>query len=217
MATETNILIADDHPIFREGLRRVIEKQRGWKIVAEAGDGETALHLIKELRPDIALLDVVMPKLNGLGVAREVQRKKLPVAIVFLTMFKESDVFDEAMDLGIKGYMLKDNAVVEIVNCMRSVASGEYFISPAISHLLVKRTERARGLAQEQPRLQNLTPAERRILLLIADGKTSKQIGAELFVSPKTVDNHRFNIAEKLGVRGPNGLLKFALENRPRL
>jgi DNA-binding NarL/FixJ family response regulator len=211
------IVIADDHPIFREGLCKVIERDHGGRVVAEAGDGQAALRLIRERKPDIAVLDVVMPELNGLNVARQVQRERLAVAVVFLTMFKEEDMFNEAMDAGAKGYVLKENAVSDIIACLRSVVSGQYFISPAISDLLVRRTERVRGLAGQTPGLSTLTPSERRILNYIGRGKTSKEIAVELFISPKTVENHRVNIAAKLGIHGNNALLKFALENKDKL
>jgi DNA-binding NarL/FixJ family response regulator len=217
MKANPSIVIADDHPIFREGLRKVIEHDRGGRVIAEAGDGETALRLIRERKPDIAVLDVVMPGLNGLKVARQIQREHLTVAVVFLTMFKEEDMFNEAMDAAAKGYVLKENAVSDIIGCLRSVASGQYFISPAISHLLVRRTERSRGLASQTSGLSSLTPSERRILNLIARGKTSKEIATELFISPKTVENHRQNIAGKLEIHGNNALLKFALENKDNL
>jgi len=217
MKANPSIVIADDHPIFREGLRKVIEHDHGGRVIAEAGDGETALRLIRERKPDIAVLDVVMPGLNGLKVARQIRREHLPVAVVFLTMFKEEDMFNEAMDAAAKGYVLKENAVSDIIGCLRSVASGQYFISPAISHLLVRRTERARGLAWQTSGLSSLTPSERRILNLIARGKTTKEIATELFISPKTVENHRLNIAAKLEIHGNNALLKFALENKDKL
>lgn len=211
------ILIADDHPIFREGLRKVIETKRGGRIVGEAADGTTAIQLIQQHKPDIAVLDIVIPQPNGLGVLRTIQRQRLPVAVVILTMFKEEDLFNEAMDLGAKGYVLKENTVSDIIACLQSVAAGQYFISPAISHLLLRRTERMRGFASQTPGLAQLTPSERRILGLVSRGKTSKEIAADLFISPKTVENHRLNIAEKLGVHGNNALLKFALENRDKL
>jgi DNA-binding NarL/FixJ family response regulator len=118
------------------------------------------------------------------------------------------------MDLGTRGYVLKENAVGDIIDCLRSVAAGRPFISPAISHLLLRRTARARGLAVQTPGLHRLTASERRILNAIARGKTTKEIATELGISPKTVENHRVNIAGKLGVHGNNALLKYALENR---
>ncbi|HYE32570.1 MAG TPA: response regulator transcription factor [Methylomirabilota bacterium] len=216
-AARTRIVIADDHPIFREGIRRVLEKHPDLAIVGEADDGKAALRLIAEHEPEVALLDISMPGLSGLEAARELGKSKSTTKVVLLTMFKEEDMLMEAMDAGVRGYVLKENAVLDIVSCLRKVAAGEYFISPAISHLLVKRNTRARELAQERPGLASLTPMERRVLALIADGKTSKEIGKELFISPKTVDNHRFNTAAKLGLHGPNALLKFAMEKRSSL
>jgi DNA-binding NarL/FixJ family response regulator len=217
MSPRPTIVIADDHPVLREGLRRIIEREDAGEILAEASDGAGALRLVREHQPRIALLDVVMPGNNGLAVAREIQRLRLPIAVVFLTMFKEEDMFNEAMDLGAKGYVLKENAVNDIVECLRAVAEERYFISPAISHLLVERTKRAHALVQQNTGLGALTPSERRILHLIARGMTSKEIAGQLFISPKTVENHRLNIAAKLELHGNNALLRFALENRANL
>jgi DNA-binding NarL/FixJ family response regulator len=211
------IVMADDHPIFREGLRRVIERENAGCIVGEASNGTEAEQMLLAHKPDIAVLDIAMPGSNGLSVARAVRRHRLQVAVVFLTMFNEEDMFDEAMDLGAKGYVLKENAVTDIIGCLRAVAKDQYFISPAISHLLVRRTERALGLAQQKAGLGSLTPSERRILHLIARSMTSKEIAAELFISPKTVENHRLNMAAKLDLHGNNALLMFALENRDKL
>ena len=199
---------------FRTGL---VMSLLGSGVLAYADTGPRALALIAEHLPAIAVLDVVMPEMNGLGVARELQRRRLPTAVVFLTMFKEEDIFNEAMDVGALGYVLKENAVGDLLNCLRSVAKKEYFISPAISNLLLRRSERARGLAERTPGLTDLTPSERRILGMVSLGKTSKEIAAALYISPKTVENHRLNVAAKLGLHGNNALLKFALENRARL
>lgn len=211
------LVIADDHPIFREGLRRVIEQHPEWHLIGEAADGPAALELIRKHQPSIAVLDIVMPKLNGLSVAREIQCSRLPTAVVFLTMFKEEDMFNEAMDAGAMGYVLKENAVDDILDCLQSVSQGQPFISPAISHLLLRRAERARGLADRRPGIHDLTPSERRILQMIALGKTTKDIASELYISPKTVENHRLNMAEKLDVHGNNALLRFALQHRAQL
>jgi two-component system response regulator DegU len=215
--TPHSIIIADDHPIFREGLCRVIEKDKAFQVVGQAENGKQALRLIETVRPAIAVLDMAMPELNGIGVAREVKKAKLPVTLVLLTMFKEEDIFSEALDQGIKGYVHKESAVTDVASCLRAVLTGEFFISPAISHLLVKRMQRTRDFTASYPTIEELTTAERRVLRLISEGKSSKEIGGELFISPKTVENHRLNIARKLNVHGPNALLKFAFEHKVRL
>jgi DNA-binding NarL/FixJ family response regulator len=158
-----------------------------------------------------------MPKLDGFGVAREITRLKLPVEIVFLTLHKAEDLFNDAMDLGAKGYLLKESAISEIVDSIKAVAGGNHYLSPSISSYLMRRKTRAEDLIKEKPSLDTLTPAGRRILLLIAADKTSKEIAEELFIHYRTVENHRTNICQKLGIRGHNALLKFALQHRSKL
>ena len=216
-SSNLRLVIADDHPIFREGLRKVLDEGGAGRVLAEASDGSGALAMVREHRPDMVLLDIAMPGLNGLGVAREIRNAGLPTAIVFLTMFKEEDLFNEALDLGALGYVLKENAVNDILQCVRDVAEGKTFISPAIAPLLVRRLQRPSRAGHGHPLanlLQHLTPAERRILRSIAQGMASKEIAAEFFISPKTVENHRLNIAGKLDVHGNNALLRFAIEHR---
>lgn len=217
MKTEIRIIIADDHPIFRKGLVQVITADSALNVVAEAEDGETALGLIEQLAPEVALLDVDMPKLDGIGVASAIRERNLPVEIVFLTMHKDEDVFNEAMDAGAKGFVLKESAVTDIIQSIRSAAAGQHFISPQLSSYLFKRGSRAASLVKQKPSLNNLTQTERRILNLIAENKTSREIADELFVSVRTVENHRANISAKLELRGAHALLKFALENRSAL
>ncbi len=214
---QIRVVIADDHPIFRKGLLQVIEIEPDLAIVGEAADGQTALEQIKTQQPDVAVLDIDMPRKNGFVLAREIADCKLPVKIVFLTMYKEENAFNRALDLGVKGYLLKDSAVTDIVAGIRAVANGQHFISPAISSYLINRHTRAGRLADEKPGLKDLTPTERRILKLIADNKTSKEIAAELFISARTVDNHRTNIATKLELHGSHALLKFAFDHKSEL
>ena len=217
MKNEITIIIADDHPVFRQGLIQVVSGDAALNIVAEAEDGENALELIERHRPEVALLDVNMPKMDGIAVAQAVGRKNLPVEIVFLTMHKDEDVFNEAMDAGVKGFVLKESAVTDIIQSIRSVAAGEHFISPQLSSFLLNRSRLAASLVRQKPSLRNLTQTERRILKLIAESKTSREIADELFVSIRTVENHRANICTKLDLRGAHALLKFALENRTAL
>jgi DNA-binding NarL/FixJ family response regulator len=147
-------------------------------------------------------------------VASRVQSLRLPTRIVMLTMFKEEETFNRALDLGVLGFVLKENAVQDILDSLVAVAKGEHYLSPTISSYLVRRRGRAEVLAERKPGLDDLTKAERRILKLIAEKKTSREIAAELFISPRTVEAHRANISQKLGLRGSNSLLQFAIENR---
>jgi len=217
MEGEIEILIADDHPVVRQGLRQTVESDAGLKIIAEAGDGREALAKIKELKPRVAVLDIQMPELDGFGVARAVRDEGLPVEIVFLTVYRDEDVFNAALDLGVKGYVLKDSAVSDVVACVRAVASGQHYASPALTTHLVSRGRRAAALARERPGLAALTPTERHVLRLIAEYKTSKEIAAELFISPRTVETHRNNICQKLDVHGSHALMKFALAHKSEL
>jgi DNA-binding NarL/FixJ family response regulator len=217
MGNDIRILIADDHPIFRHGLRLVIEAQRGFTVVAEAADGNLALERLQEGNIAVAVLDVTMPVKDGFAVAREARERRVAAALVFLTMHKDEHYLNAALDLGVRGYVLKDNATTEIVDCIRSVAGGGEYISPTLSSLLIRRRTRAAGLAAERPALEQLTPAERRILRLVADGLTSREIAGQLGLGVRTVEHHRNNVAVKLELRGSHALTKFALQHKSDL
>lgn len=171
MSTRIKVIIVDDHPLFRQGLRQVIEADSRFHLVGEAGDGESGLRLIQEKKPAIAVLDVSLPKLSGLEVTRQIKSRKLPTSIIILTMYKEEETFNQALDLGVKGFVLKENAVEDIVNSLAKVAEGEHYLSPSISSYLVRRRSRADELAAHKPGLEDLTKAERRILKLIGEKK----------------------------------------------
>ena len=211
---EIRVVIADDHPVVRHGLRQTIDAAPKFKVVGEASDGEAALDQIQLLQPDIAVVDLDMPKLDGLGVARELQRKRLPVDLVILSIHGEEDLFHAAMDLGSKGYLLKDSALAEIVVALRAVVAGNYYVTSSLTGHLLQRRTRAQALAFERPGLASLTPAERCILTMVAKGKSSKSIAQELFIHHRTVENHRTNICQKLGLQGHSALLKFALQHK---
>ncbi|MEJ0089974.1 MAG: response regulator transcription factor [Limisphaerales bacterium] len=214
---KVKVLIVDDHPLFRSGLRQVVESDSTLEIVGEAGDGELAVKLIQEIKPDIAILDVNLPGLNGLEIARKLQDKRLATRIIILTMHKDEETCNRALDIGAKGFVLKENAVEEILKAIAAVAAGEHYLSSSISGYLVRRRNRAEMLTAQKPGLDDLTKAERRILKLIAEKKTSREIAAELFISPRTVEAHRANICAKLSLSGSHSLLQFALENRSAL
>jgi DNA-binding NarL/FixJ family response regulator len=217
MDAEIRLVIADDHPIVRQGLRQTIEASPGLKVLAEAGDGQAALERIRELRPDIVLLDVDMPKLHGFAVARAVRDESLPVEIIFLTVHSELEFFKKALELEAKGYVLKDCAVTDIVSAIRAVASGQHYTSPTLTSYLVGTRQKPAERNPSGTGIGALTPTERRVLALIADYKTSKQIAEALFVSPKTVQAHRANICLKLDVHGSHALMRFALEHKSEL
>jgi DNA-binding NarL/FixJ family response regulator len=210
MESELRIVIADDHPIVRQGLRQVIETDPELKVIAEAGDGRRALELIRELRPDIAILDIDMPHLDGFSTARAVIEERLPVTIIFLTIHSEEELFHAALDLGVKGYVLKDTAVDEVINSIRAVAAGRHYTSLPIS-IEVAQAARPDQLKES---LDTLTPTELRILKMLADYQTSKEIAEQLGISVRTVETHRTNISQKLNLRGSHALLKFAVRNK---
>lgn len=215
--SEIEIVIADDHPIFRRGLKMMIESEADLKIVAEADNGEMALSAISEYEPDIAVLDLDMPKMDGFEITRRVQEKNLATGIIFLTMHNSESIFNTALDLGVKGYVLKDSALPEIIDAIRAVRRGRNYISLPLTTMLLNRQSHLTENFENRTRLNDLTSAERCVIELIAQDKTSRQIANELFISIRTVDRHRANVSEKLNLRGTNALLKFAVEHRADL
>jgi DNA-binding NarL/FixJ family response regulator len=213
----TRILLVDDHPILRKGLRHVVEADPSLTVVGEADDGVVALESIRAHQPDVAIVDINMPRMGGLDLAREVQQKGLKVTLAFLTMYRDEQMFNVALDLGVKGYVLKDNALAEIAGCVKAVAAGDYYITPSLSHFLINRSNRTASIAALHPGISTLSKTERRVLRLIAENKSSKEIAGELFIHPRTVDNHRTNICTKLGVHGSHALLRFVLEHKVEL
>ena len=214
MNEPTRIVIADDHPIVREGLVRTLEREKTFTIVGQAGDGAEALRLIVELHPDVAVLDVSMPVMDGLEVARRVQQQALLTELVFLTMYKDPEYFNAALDLGVRGYLVKESVVTDFLSCLKAVVAGEYYISPVISHLLIERRRDPANASETLSLRERLTPAELSVLRLVSENKTNKEIANALFVSIRTVENHRARMCLKLGIKGHNRLLQYALENR---
>lgn len=206
------LVVADDHPLFRRGVIATISQAEEFQVIGEADDGERALDMLDMLRPDLALVDISMPVMDGLRLVRAARARGLTCSFIILTMFRDDEYFLEAMDLGVMGYLLKDGATDEVLACLRAVVRGKHYVSPAMTDILLLRT---RGAATDPAgTLKSLTPTERRILRLIAEGKTSKEIAEDLNVSFHTVNNHRAHICEKLHLEGPNRLLQFALEHK---
>jgi DNA-binding NarL/FixJ family response regulator len=212
-----SIVIADDHPVFRVGLREIIESESGFKVVGEAGDGEQALEMITKIHPAIAILDVSMPKLDGLALARKLVAQEPAVGVILVTMYRERKLFTEALEAGVKGYVLKDSAATDIISCIKAVAAGQNYASPELTTYLVNRVRQGEAGGAPRSDLKGLTTTELRILSLLADYKTSKEIAQELFISPRTVDTHRNNICQKLDIHGSHALMKFALAHKDLL
>lgn len=216
MKPDIHILLADDHPFIRQGLRATIELEADLKVVAEAGDGRTAVELVQRLRPHVAILDIDMPEMDGFAVARHVRQQKQALEIIFLTIHREEEFFNRALELDAKGYVTKDSAVTDIISGIRAVVAGQHYVSPALASFLV--TQRRQSVAPPQPNgLASLSPTERQVLKLIAEYKTSKEIAETLGISPLTVKTHRQNIGSKLDLQGSHGLMKFALEHQKEL
>jgi len=211
------IVIVDDHPLFRNGLRQVIQGDARFELLGEADTGLTAMELIERTTPDLAVLDINLPDKSGLDIAATLRARGSTTRCVILTMLRDEAAFNKAMNIGVHGFLLKESIVTDIVNCLVSVAAGIPYVSPALSSFLLKRRDRAAALAETLPSLDDLTVAERRILKRIADKKSSKEIAAELEISPRTVETHRANIGSKLGLKGNNSILQFAIEHRDAL
>ncbi|WP_114779214.1 response regulator transcription factor [Botryobacter ruber] len=206
------ILIADDHPIFLKGLKEVIEMEEGFQVVAQAVNGQEAVYALQTNHVDVAVLDIDMPRMNGLEAAEKMLQHQPQLPILLLTMHKERAPFMKALEIGLAGYVLKENAVNDVVNAIYAVVEGGNYISPDMSaYLLRKPAKTAKPTLVDE--LQLLTPAERQILKLIALYKSSREIADELFISEKTVSNHRMNISKKLSLTGKNSLLRFAIEH----
>lgn len=211
METEIRLVIADDHPIVCQALRSALAVEPAFRIIGEAHDGLAALELIQQTRPELAILDIRMPKLDGFALARTLQQQQLPTRVVILTGAEDPETLQTALQAGARGYVRKESAVVEIVACVKAVAAGRLFISAGFAF------EPASLPPAPHHKLQDLTPAERRILKLIAEGKGSKEIATLLRINYRTVDNHRTNISQKLDLHGSHALLRFAIEHKAEL
>lgn len=214
MNPKVKILIADDHPVFRHGLCMIIQNEANLTFLGEAENGKIALELVEQNKPDVVILDLDMPVMDGVETARNLYKKFPEVKTVILTMHKNRDLLNMMKSLNIKGYMLKDSAIIEIVDCIKKVVDGNTFISPAITEMLLEEISFVKNQLDFEEMLSNLTSAEKRIIKLIAETKSTREIAEELFISVRTVENHRFNICNKLNLKGNHSLIRFAISNK---
>jgi DNA-binding NarL/FixJ family response regulator len=203
------VLIADDHALVRSGIRMVLELFDGVRVVGEASNGRDALELVKELRPDVVILDIAMPQLGGLETAERIRSECPQVRVMVLSMHDGEEYVSRALRAGATGYLLKDAAPEELDWALRAVARGDVYLTPRVSKVVVG------GYLQSAPSgrepLASLSPRQRQIFGLIAEGLTTKQIAARLGVSIKTIETHRAQLMERLGIRDIAGLVRLAV------
>lgn len=207
MSDRVKILLADDHTIVRQGLKLILAAHADLEVVGEAANGREAVELAAQLRPDIVLMDVQMPELNGIEATKKMVAANPRIRILVLSMHKEAVYVREILKAGARGYILKDAIDTELLNAIRSVAKGDGYISPAVAGALSDKTKDGNNP------VDSLSPREREVLLLIAEGKTNKEIATQLNLSVYTVDSHRGKIMEKLNLHSAGELVRFAMKN----
>lgn len=209
------IILADDHPIFRAGLRQILEDRPGCRVVAEVADGQAALTQIEILRPDFAVFDLNMPKMNGFDALQELRRMEMTTRVLIVSMHADAAYAKRAMELGAIGFIAKEDAPTEILRAM-DLSNSSFFMSQSVGSPHNPESFHLED-AEDDANLSQITLAEKKVMLLLSLGKTSKEIAQDLGISPRTVQAHRRNIADKLGISGPNRLLELAVRYRDKL
>jgi DNA-binding NarL/FixJ family response regulator len=207
---KTRVLIADDHALMREGLKAILSTAPDIEVVAEATDGRAALRLIAEVHPDLVLMDISMPGMNGIEALHVMCERHAEVRVIMLSMHSDAEHVTRALNAGAHGYVLKDAAGTELLNAIRTVRAGQNYLSPAVQHVI--RRARA-GPHASGSALATLSMRERQVLQLVAEGKSSAEIAALVHLSPKTVETYRSRIMKKLGLRDLTALVRFALKH----
>ena len=204
------LLLADDHTLVRQGLRKLLEEQPEWRVVAEAGDGRDAIRLAEQHKPDVAIIDVAMPLLNGVETTRQIARRVPGVRILVLSMYADEAYVTQILKAGATGYLLKDSADVDLLQAVSAVAQGKSFFSPAVARLMLNDYVRHRS-DPGIDRYETLSEREREIFQLVAECKTNKDIAAMLFISPSTVETHRARIMDKLDLHSAAEIALYAV------
>lgn len=212
MVHKKTILIIDDHPLFREGLKAIIGRDNRFEVVGEAGNGREGLRLAKELKPDLALVDMSLPDQSGIQLTRELKNASLKTRIMIITMHSKLDYIVKAFQAGATAYVVKESAPERLIQGMDTVLEGEYFMDSSVSHKVVEKLMQfpKKGAKITNASYDTLTSREQEIMVLLAEGLSSKEIAEKLFISPKTVDNHRTNILRKLNLHSTIELIRYA-------
>ncbi len=211
MGPKKTIVVVDDHPLFREGLKSLIARNPGLEVVGEAGTGCEGLRLVKELKPDLAVVDISLPDRNGIEVTRELRNTHPNVRIVIMSMHSKIDYITEAFKAGATGYIVKESATDRIVEGIEAASRGEYFLDSTLSHSVIEKllTTPDKESKITDKRYNSLTAREQEIMRLLAEGLSTKDVAARLFISPKTVENHRFSIMAKLDIHSTIELVRY--------
>jgi DNA-binding NarL/FixJ family response regulator len=205
------VLIAEDHAIVREGIRRLLASEPDITVVGEAADGEAAVELTENLHPDVVCMDISMPRLSGVDATRRIKSRMPEVGVVVLTMHEDEAYFYELVKAGASGYVLKRASARDLVDAVRAVAGGHTFLHPVVAQRLVAEHERSGGRDDDRRRFDGLTERERQVVRLIANGKTNREIAEILHISVKTVETHRTHIMEKLDLHDRAHLVRYAV------
>jgi len=205
------IVLADDHTLFRQGLRRVLEEQPGWQVIADASDGAAAVRLTLERRPHVVIMDIAMPRLNGVEATRQIVRRAPDVRVLILSMYSDDLYITQALQAGAHGFVLKDSADADLVRAVRDLAAGKSYFSPTVSKVVLD--DYVRHLADRgiSDRFDALTEREREVFQLIAEGHSNKDIAGLLHLSPGTVETHRARIMEKLDLHSAAEIVLYAV------
>lgn len=207
-------LIAEDHQMVREGIRALLEKAGDIEVAGEASNGQEAILMTRKLEPDVLIMDIMMPIMNGIQAAENIRDLNLPVCVILLSMYSDAGLVHQALEYGVMGYVLKSSVGDELIWAVRSVAKGETYLSSSLSEILVEREEIPQPKSRKEDPFSSLSPREKEVLQLIAEEHTSAEIGEILNISEKTVEKHRSSMIEKLKVRNLAGLVRFAIKHR---
>jgi DNA-binding NarL/FixJ family response regulator len=212
MVKKKTILIIDDHPLFREGLKAIIGRDAHFEVVGEAGNGREGLRIAKELEPDLVLVDISLPDTSGIQLTREIRTLLPDTRILIVSMHSKIDYIAEAFQAGATGYVIKESASERLIKGLEYASRGDYFLDSSVSQQVVKRLmdSPAKDEKIKDAAYGNLTPREQEIMRLLAEGLSRKEIGEKLFISPKTVENHRTNIMNKLDLHSTIELIRYA-------
>lgn len=214
MYVELRVLLGDDHAMLRHGLKKILEDRHDWRVVAEAGNGRDAVRDAVALAPDVAVLDIGMPLLNGLEATRQIARHAPSVRVLILSMHSDQAYVTQAVQAGTKGYVLKESAAAELIEAVSTLASGQSFFSPAVAqHVFDDYTRRLTDKGITDP-YDSLSEREREVLQLVAEGRSSKEIAELLSISPATVETHRAHILQKLGLHNTVEVVRYATRRR---